>query len=110
VNDLTFEKLQHYNHMRGLEWTKGEEGPGLEFNVIELGGEGGVLQNEIKKMLRFKHGMAGGKDCLNDVADELADVVICCSILANTLNLDLGHCVVDKFNKTSDKHGFSVKL
>ena len=121
---LTFETLQKANKERAVYWTKGKPGPGLAFNVIELGGEIGelkesldkliehflVMQNPIKKTIRQMRDMAGGNADLTAVEDELGDVVICCSLLANALDLDLGEITARKFNKTSDKHGFPVKL
>lgn len=86
------------------------EGGRLEFSAIELGGETGELLNKIKKYLRFKAGMVGGEDNLEDVADELGDVAICCSLLAIQLGISLGDVTARKFNKTSEKHGFPVTL
>lgn len=105
---LTFAELQLANKKRAEYWTNGGPSPGLEFSVIELGGEVGELLNEVKKLLRFRNGMVGGKDNMQDIADELGDVVVCCSLLANKLGMDLGDITARKFNKTSDKHGFPV--
>jgi len=124
---LTFDQLQQANKDRAVHWRGGGKSPGVESNIIELGGEAGELLeammlavevaaktgkvlNESKKYLRHVNGMVGGKDNLDDVADELGDVVICCSLLANKLGLDLAEITARKFNKTSDKHGFPVKL
>lgn len=125
---LTFDQLQDANRERGAEWTKGATSkPGLEFATIELGGEVGELpealieatvfaarvgrvQNHAKKRLRFEHGMPGGVESLEALEDELADAVICCSLLVNKLDIDLGRVVARKFNKTSEKHGFKTML
>lgn len=125
---LTFSDLQEANRVRGEEWTKGAASkPGTEFAVIELGGEAGELveavidaaqiaaavgklQNWAKKQLRFDHGMPGGVEALQNIAEEGADVVICVSLLFNKLKLDLGDAVQAKFNKTSAKHGFKTTL
>jgi NTP pyrophosphatase (non-canonical NTP hydrolase) len=108
---LTFDQLQQANIARGKLWVQDcDEKPGLLFAAVELGGEAGECMNKIKKLERFRLGMAGGEDNLPEVADEIADVVICASLLANKLSLDLGEITARKFNKTSEKRGFPVKL
>jgi NTP pyrophosphatase (non-canonical NTP hydrolase) len=109
--ELTFAGLQTANRERGVEWVQdATTKPGLEFATIEMGGETGELLNKVKKYLRYTYGMPGGDPSMEPIADELGDVVICASLLANKLDLDLADCVARKFNKTSDKHGFTVKL
>lgn len=119
-----FSELQQANKDRAAYWTTGGKSPGPEFSVIELGGEIGelkqalddlighflVMQNPIKKNIRELLGMAGGSSEVTQSQDELGYVVICCSLLANKLGWDLGEITARKFNKTSDKHGFPVKL
>ncbi len=105
---MTFQHLQEKNAERAALWTQGKTD--LSFAAIELGGEVGEFLNELKKFLRFKLGVAGGKCDAEAVGDELADVVICCSLLANHLGEDLGALVARKFNKTSEKHGFEIYL
>lgn len=129
---LTFNDLQHANRERGKLWCKGRKLP-LEYSAMELGGEAGELiealaaweedqmsgiaiaakvgrvLNACKKYAREQYGMAG-PGTLEAVKDELADVVICCSLLANKLDIDLGAIVARKFNKTSEKHGFPTRL
>lgn len=107
---LSFSELQRANSARAPFWCQSGKTPDLSFSIIELGGEVGELLNEVKKKIRFDLGMAGGKDDPEAIEDELGDVVICCSLLANKLGVDLGKCVARKFNKTSRKHDFPVLL
>jgi NTP pyrophosphatase (non-canonical NTP hydrolase) len=112
TNGITFEALQIANRERGKVWGAGQDIPYL-FNAVELGGEAGEVLNAVKKFYRGEIGIAGGVDrekSLNDIAEELGDVVICCSLLANKLGINLGQAVADKFNKTSEKHGFPHRL
>jgi hypothetical protein len=44
------------------------------------------------------------------IADEIADNVIYLDLMAQSLGLDLGEIVANKFNKTSDKIGSFVKI
>lgn len=108
---LTFYKLQKANIRRGLEWTKDcDVKPGLSFAGLELAGEAGEACNAIKKRVRWELGMPGGVEDLQNVKEELADVVICASLVANKLGIDLGMAVRDKFNATSIKHNFKERL
>lgn len=121
---LTFEQLQIANKARGSEWCAKGQDPGPAFSAIELSGEVGelkteldalihhvlLLQNPLKKNIRALLRMPGGSFDLEPTEDELADVVICCSLLANRLTMDLGAAVARKFNKTSNKHGFKTLL
>ena len=112
TNGMTFEALQIANRERGKVWGKGRDIPAL-FHAVELAGEVGELLNEIKKQARYELGIAGGihpEEALPRITDEIGDVVICCSLLANKLGIDLGKAVADKFNKTSEKHGFPHRL
>lgn len=130
---LTFMELQEANHERGKAWGKGQEIPSL-FNACELGGECGELMealyqhespmvigggiaaavgkvlNACKKRFRYELGIVGGVEDTTAIEEELGDVVICCSLLANKLKIDLGKAVANKFNKTSAKYGFPHHL
>jgi len=103
---MTIEQLQEANRVRGEKWGR----PGLEFSAIELGGESGEVLNAVKKYIRFKNGMAGGVESLEPIEEELADVVICASLMSNDLNINLTEAIRRKFNKTSEKHGFPDRL
>lgn len=109
--ELTFKELADKNEERCILWNgEGSHESQLEFNTIELAGETGELCDAVKKYLRFKRGMVGGIEDLTPVKEELGDVVICCSLLATTLGIDLGEAVREKFNKTSEKYDFDVIL
>jgi len=108
--DLGLHELRRANDERAELWRRGGPPLSLEFSVIELCGETGELANAIKKYLRAKHGIAGGVAEMEPIVEELADVVICADLLAKKLGIDLAEAVRAKFNKTSDKMGFDVKL
>ncbi len=122
--ELTFTDLQLANKLRGKFWCKDGQDPGTAFSGIELSGEVGELkdeldalighvlklQNPLKKNIRAQLNMAGGSFDLEPTEDELADVVICCSLLANRLGTDLGSAVRRKLNKTSAKYQLPVVL
>lgn len=106
---MTFEALRKSNSARHQEWARGESLP-LSFRGLELGGEAGEACNEIKKIERIRLGLAGGKEDLQALANELADVIICADLIAMDLGIDLGQAVEDKFNQTSDKYGLETKF
>lgn len=93
---------------RNSEW--GSVSPGALFRAVELGGEAGEALNEVKKLERTKLGMVGGKTDIQPLADELGDVIISAILLAIEYDLDLEKCAIDKFNKTSQKHGFKTRI
>lgn len=109
MNKLTFEDLQAATIARTALWEP-NGGTSLEFRGLELGGETGELQNKLKKYARFKLGMRGGADNLNEVAEELADVIISATVLANHLGMNVEQAVRMKFNLTSVNNNLPVYL
>ena len=127
---LDFVDLRNANERRAVEWkggSIGQEVPAL-FALVELGGEVGeaVVEalvsvaalagkvgnalNEGKKLARTEHGLRGGTTDIAPLRKELADVVICADLAARKYGIDLGEAVREKFNLTSEKHGFSTRL
>jgi NTP pyrophosphatase (non-canonical NTP hydrolase) len=104
-----FKTLRNANTERAIEWNKGNEAP-LSFAVMEFAGEAGEVCNAAKKLARHEMGWVGGSGDLSNLKEELADVIITADLIAKKLNIDLWECVVDKFNKTSEKHGFKTKI
>ena len=60
--------------------------------------------------LRERLGIAGSRDTVAHLAQELADVVICCDLVAMSEGIDLDAAVADKFNETSAKVGLPTRL
>lgn len=106
---LNLTSLRMANEERAKEWCPNEK-PDLSFRGNELAGETGEACNVIKKIERERHGWRGTRANKEDLAQELADVVICASLVASTAGIDLGQAVVDKFNATSIKYGLHVFL
>ena len=52
----------------------------------------------------------GGKEELDGLKQELADVLICVDLIAMDLGIDLAAAVRDKFNATSEKYELSTRL
>lgn len=100
--------LRAANATRMLEWDTGNQiTPSYQGN--ELAGEVGEACNIIKKLERERLGIKGSRANLADLAEELADVVICVDLIAMGYNIDLDQAVKDKFNKTSEKVGLQTR-
>lgn len=104
--ELTFSELAEICAKRSDEWGD----PGLEFRAIEMGGEAGECLDAVKKYLRHNLGMVGGNSDITPIAEELADVVISATNIANDLDIDLGEAVREKFNETSKKYCLETRL
>lgn len=111
---LTFEALRKANARRGIEWMGGPNTlDDILFTAVELGGESGEVLNAVKKLHRFLTKKRGGvpyKTSRKAIEEELADVIICADRVAETLNIDLGNAVQNKFNKTSKKYKLKTRL
>jgi NTP pyrophosphatase (non-canonical NTP hydrolase) len=104
-----FQQLAAANKERQLEWDP-RNLITLEYRGNELGGETGEAQNVIKKLARERLGIRGSRDTKEHLAEELADVIICASLIANAEDFDLWAAVVAKFNKTSEANGLKTVL
>ena len=80
------------------------------FRSNELGGEAGELQNQVKKYVRHLANMRGPDNDMVKIQEEIGDVIISAVLLAKELGLNPAECVIDKFNKTSEKYNIDIKL
>jgi hypothetical protein len=79
--------LRMASELRQVEW--GADALSLHFRGIELLGEVGEAANVMKKLERERLGIRGSRATVDDLANELADVVIC----ADLVGLDVGEHV-----------------
>lgn len=104
------ETLRDANEARQAEWDEDNQ-ISLAYRGNELAGEVGEACNIIKKLERERLGIRGSRATREQLAEELADVVICADLIAMDAGIDLlGEAVPDKFNKTSEKVGLSTRL
>lgn len=108
--NCAWQQLRAANTERQLAWTEGAGDPGLLFHAVELGGEAGEVLNVAKKIVRERSGWRGSRATVADLAEELADVIICADKLAASEGIDLWPSVVAKFNATSEKVGLPHRL
>lgn len=107
MNELRI--LAGANAARQLEWDP-QNKVTLIYRSNELAGETGEVCNVLKKIERERLGIRGRRATVEQAAEELADVVICTSLLANELKIDLWSAIVQKFNKTSAAVGLATSL
>lgn len=105
----TFENLRSANVTRQQEWDP-DDRITLAYRGNELGGECGEAQNIIKKIERERLGIRGSRATIEDLADELADLIICADLIAMQENFDLGAAVARKFNATSEKYNLETRM
>lgn len=130
VYDLSFRRLRAANVTRQHEWSGGDEAGHLDlsFKGNELAGEGGEAVealmlhaaelgrligracNIVKKLERERYGWRGSRATKEDLAAELADVILCVDLAANEAGIDLAPAVAAKFNATSAKVGLRTML
>lgn len=104
-----FPTLRAANMARQQEWDP-DDRITIEYRGNELAGEVGEACNLIKKLARERIGIRGSRATPEQLAEELADVVICCDLIAMDAGIDLDAAVAAKFNATSEKYGLSVSL
>lgn len=107
---LNFTDLRKVNVDRDIEWCNGEEPLSITFRATELAGEVGEACNIIKKIERERLGLVGTRATMEELADELADVIICTDLIAMDLGIDLSEAIKNKFNKTSLKYNLKTKI
>jgi NTP pyrophosphatase (non-canonical NTP hydrolase) len=101
--------LREANIVRNQEyWPEGS--PSLSFRGVELAGEAGEACNLIKKLERERMGKVGTRATIEELAEELADVVICADLIAMDQGIDLEAAIREKFNKTSEKYNLKTKM
>jgi len=84
----TVERLQEKNSTRQREWDTNDD-IDLAYRGNELAGEVGEACNVIKKLARERLGIRGSRATVEQLAEELADVIICSSLIANSEGIDL---------------------
>jgi NTP pyrophosphatase (non-canonical NTP hydrolase) len=94
---------------REVEWC-GDVKLSPSFLGNELAGEIGEACNVIKKLEREELGLAGSRASVQDLAEELADGIICITRIAMRYGINLQAATAAKFNATSRKLGLEARL
>ena len=81
---MAFDSLREANMHRQREWDAGGEANNADWRMNELAGEVGEVCNVLKKINRERVGVPGSRATKADLAEELADVVICIDLYMMT--------------------------
>lgn len=120
--DLSFKHLQETNRRRCETAFYGELGVWKPWEWSNaMAGEVGEACNLTKKMNRIwpenqfiqnwnKPEDQRLEELVRRLAGEIADVVIYADLLATSLGLSLGECIIQKFNEKSNEIGSPIKL
>lgn len=103
------ERLRQANEIRQREWDP-LDAITLAYRGNELAGETGEACNVIKKLERERIGLRGSRATAEQLAEELADVIICVDLIAMQAGIDLAAAVQQKFNATSRKYNLSTEI
>lgn len=104
-----YNTLRLANKYRQREWDAGNQIT-LAYRGNELAGEVGEACNVIKKLERERLGIRGSRATAEQLAEELADVVICADLIAMDAGINLDEAVRKKFNATSEKVGLKTRM
>ena len=104
-----YKTLRDANAVRQREWDSKDEIT-LSYRGNEMAGEAGEACNVIKKIERERLGIKGSRASLEELAEELADVVICADLIAMSEGINLDRAVAEKFNKTTSKVGLTTYM
>lgn len=109
IDGNTHATLRSANAARQKEWDTGNQIT-LAYRGNELAGEVGEACNIIKKLERERMGIKGSRATKEQLAEELADIVICTDLIAMDAGIDLEAAVAAKFNATSEKVGLATRM
>lgn len=101
--------LRSANILRQLEWDP-TDSISLEYRGNELAGETGEACNVIKKIARRRLDIRGSSATIQQLAEELADVIICVDLICMHENINLEEAVKAKFNATSVKYNLTTMM
>lgn len=104
-----YSSLRQANEARQKEWDTSNQIT-LAYRGNELAGETGEACNVIKKLERERMGIRGSRANHSQLAEELADVVICADLVAMAAGINLDDAVRHKFNLTSEKVGLNTRI
>lgn len=110
---MTFDDFRKANVTRCMKWhPQGINSWSSSDWLTAVTGELGELASLLKMRNRERDGLPGNKFSPTDkqVADELADVFTYLDLLAESLGVNLGLAVVEKFNEVSVRVGFPDRI
>lgn len=120
MGDLTFRTVSQTNAERAGRWHHGFPGSGKDGWTgadwsNAMAGEAGEACNVVKKLRRIETGIQQASAVTRDellakLATEIGDTFMYLDLLAQHYGLNLAHCVVNTFNRVSEREGFPERL
>lgn len=120
--DLTFEEFSAINLSRAKRWHQGDIANwSLSDWLMAMAGEAGEACNAGKKLRRIEESISNMStdpdrqisttdEALSKIAEELADTVIYCDLVAHRIGRSLSAAIIEKFNKVSERYQFPERL
>ena len=111
--DLTLHDLHEWAGMQAERLRQGLDANAASYpafvlsQAAKLAEEVGELQAEVLGHAGYQRGSKGVDFTVDTMAGELADVLICTAILANSHGVDLGKAVAAKIEKIEARHRHS---
>jgi NTP pyrophosphatase (non-canonical NTP hydrolase) len=117
ITDLTFRNMREQNVARAQRWHPNfphdDEWNGADWSNA-MCGEAGEAANIVKHLRRLETGHAGHRGdestLRDELALELADLILYADLLAAKYNINLGISVAYKFNVVSRRQDFPERL
>ena len=103
------EDLSGMNILRQTEWDDKSQ-ISLSYRGNELAGEVGEACNIIKKLDRERMGIRGSRATKEQLAEELADIIICVDLISTYVGINLPEAIKMKFDATSAKNNLKTRF
>lgn len=103
------------NAQRSARWHEDAKWNTSDWGVA-MAGEAGEVCNAIKKLRRIEMNMKQTKgpqtreDAIRDIKHEIGDTFLYLDLLAQHLGLDIADCIVETFNRVSEREGFPERM
>lgn len=120
--ELTFETFSEINLSRAKRWHQGDIANwSLSDWLMAMAGEAGEACNAGKKFRRIEEQISNMStdpdrqinttdEALDKIAEELADTVIYCDLVAHRIGRSLVGAIIAKFNLVSERYQFPERL
>ena len=76
----------------------------IVYPALGLAGEAGEVANKVKKFVRDGYDVEGFEQKKIELASEIGDVLWYCAVLAEELEMNLGHIMEKNLEKLADRH------
>ena len=119
MKNLTIRGISDINRQRADRWHRGFPQNDDGWNGADwanaMQGEAGEAGNVVKKLRRIETGIQQAEGptrsaLINNLATEIGDTYLYLDLLAQYYGLDLQYCVVDTFNRVSEREGFPERI